>query len=334
MKKYLLSLLFTFVTFVIAFAQSSGSFVGTVIPANGCSTHTFTSSGNGKYLFTGITSPGGGEYTWVTAYIGEYNNYNIGSDYDYTNDSLTFESNCVETGQIIGVCINAVGSENIEYTLNYQFIPPTYSIDEEPNDTYEMAIPAQDSIYYEGWFNNGDNPIYIDNKDWYKFTSPSDGQLVITLHDGNGYTGTSPDLILYDSFGSSISPSSIIEDGAITLFKYEEFNYSGEDFGIKVFGNCTNYKFQWHLNNNAIGIDKLDINNLVELYPNPSKGLVRVEAEGMKKIKLYNIQGKHIYSSEVLNNTTTVDLRNHTKGICFVKVIMSDRVVVKKLIIE
>jgi len=266
-KKVLLNL--TILLFAISFfAQSTGTFNGSV--TNNVVTHTFVATGNGRYIFTGnYTNASSG---WVTpvAFIGEYNNYNIGGNVE-PDGILDFITDCVEAEQFINLRLDFSGSHT--YSITYQFVPTTYSsTDTEPNDTFNEAINTIENTNYEGWFNNSSQNTAsdIDDTDWYKFTSPRNGDLVITIKNGNELGGeTSPSLFNSSDLSQEISGAAIIQNGLTTTFTYNEFNFNGQEFGIRLQSNCVSYQFSWTVDDSALSVENYNLDNSIKLYPNP-----------------------------------------------------------------
>ena len=242
MKRILLLLTCILFCFQTNHAQTSGTFSGAFNSTNQSDTYSFLAAGDGKYIFTGSYTNTSSGWVTPTAFIGEFNNYNLGGNYE-TDGILDFESNCVNSGDTIGLIIQASGDHT--YIINYQFIPTSYAADIEPNDIYSQAITSQENTNYEGWFNNAERPTGSDETDWYKFTSPRNGTLTITLNNGDGHNGSSVSPSLYTNSGAYVTPSSITDvDSTITL-TFNDFNYSGDSFGIQLQSSCVSYQFSW-----------------------------------------------------------------------------------------
>ena len=63
--------------------------------------------------------------------------------------------------------------------------------------------------------------------------------------------------------------------------------------------------------------------NKFQLYPNPSSDLLNIKHEQNnigELIEIYNIQGKHILSTKILNSQTVINVTNFEKGMYFVKI--------------
>lgn len=83
---------------------------------------------------------------------------------------------------------------------------------------------------------------------------------------------------------------------------------------------------------------KLDVKrNHFALYPNPSKGYINIEFDSLqvrKKVRIYTIDGKEIYSNEVPENIYNLNINIKHKGICLIEIIENNIVQTQKIIIE
>lgn len=71
------------------------------------------------------------------------------------------------------------------------------------------------------------------------------------------------------------------------------------------------------------------------MYPNPSKGVVRIDAENtIKTVYLYDIQGRQLETDFTNENNVTLDVSSRAAGIYFVKIITEKGMKVEKLIRE
>ncbi len=71
----------------------------------------------------------------------------------------------------------------------------------------------------------------------------------------------------------------------------------------------------------------------VNVYPNPTTGLVNIEAEGMQHITIMNTLGQMIYDVEA-NGSTTLDLGQYGTGIYMIRLTTKDGVIVKRVSVE
>ncbi|XMO86616.1 T9SS type A sorting domain-containing protein [Algibacter sp. AS12] len=333
MKKQLL-LNLTFLLFTIGvFAQSSGSFSGTVTVSDNEDNYQIISSGNGTYMIT-LTSDQG----TAVSLMPQPDNYSIAGINNLSGVSpQSTVSSCVENNQNINVLVFKTNSSAIfsnSYTIDYQFIPLTYSVDSEPNDNYSQSITTQENINYEGWFNNDNKTTNVDSVDWYKFTSPRNGELSIIINDGDeddfGNLGL---LELYDNSLNLIDATTVVVSGLTKTYKFSNFNFSGNDFGIRLQGNCVSYQFSWTVDDSTLSVDNYNLNSSIKLYPNPVSNNLSVKISNnlnIEKVEIIGITGKLIKETNFINNS--ISTQNLKNGIYFVKIYTDKGISTKKII--
>ncbi|MFH2096604.1 MAG: T9SS type A sorting domain-containing protein [Bacteroidota bacterium] len=84
----------------------------------------------------------------------------------------------------------------------------------------------------------------------------------------------------------------------------------------------------------SIDIEEITPHDGVSIYPNPAKGMIWVQAEGITGIEITDIQGKLMRSSGRLCNCCEIDLGNLPSGVYLVKVLTVKGAVTGKLIVE
>ena len=90
--------------------------------------------------------------------------------------------------------------------------------------------------------------------------------------------------------------------------------------------------FELHVYYSPTGMDENEAQ--VKVYPNPTKSLVTVEAEGMTTVSVYNTLGQCVLQKEVDGNQTTVDLQYASEGLYMLRIkteqgILSKRITLK-----
>jgi hypothetical protein len=105
-------------------------------------------------------------------------------------------------------------------------------------------------------------------------------------------------------------------------------------------GNTDTCSFVVTIENNPVGIDDLDRDNFnVNLFPNPTKGIVNVEIES-NQLHDVEIIVRSINGQEVLRRTyrstdkLDFDLSDHVSGTYLIQIDTGDKHVVKKLILD
>jgi hypothetical protein len=77
-------------------------------------------------------------------------------------------------------------------------------------------------------------------------------------------------------------------------------------------------EFELHAYYSPTGMDENKA--LVKVYPNPTKDIVTIEADGMTQVLVYNALGQCLIQKEVAENQTTIDLQNMSEGLYLLRV--------------
>ena len=92
------------------------------------------------------------------------------------------------------------------------------------------------------------------------------------------------------------------------------------------------------INITVIGVSIADIPKLsdVEIYPNPTSGLITIDLHNNKvnKLEIFDVVGKLQYSKMKVNNITKLNLAKLNKGIYFIKLVNKDNSSVYKIIVN
>ena len=88
-------------------------------------------------------------------------------------------------------------------------------------------------------------------------------------------------------------------------------------------------EFELHAYYSPTGMDENE--NLVKVYPNPTKQLVIVEAEGMTEVSVYNTLGQCVLRKEVSGHEATIDLQGVGLGLYLFQVKMAEGTVCRRV---
>jgi hypothetical protein len=88
-------------------------------------------------------------------------------------------------------------------------------------------------------------------------------------------------------------------------------------------------EFELHLYYSPTGIDENEAS--VRVYPNPTKGIVMVEAEGMTSISVYNALGQRVLERSIEGDQTRLELQGAEPGLYVIR-ITTQRGIVSRLI--
>jgi len=74
--------------------------------------------------------------------------------------------------------------------------------------------------------------------------------------------------------------------------------------------------------------------NNISIYPNPSTGQFTINGKDIQEIEIFDVTGKTVFNVIASETKQSIDLRDNSKGIYFVKLTTLKEVVVKKIIIK
>lgn len=74
--------------------------------------------------------------------------------------------------------------------------------------------------------------------------------------------------------------------------------------------------------------------DLTYIYPNPSYGSIKIEAENIHNIVIYNILGEKVFESEVNGDTFEYDFEGHDNGVYFTRVETARFIVTQRVIVR
>ncbi|MCF6366455.1 MAG: T9SS type A sorting domain-containing protein [Bacteroidales bacterium] len=169
-------------------------------------------------------------------------------------------------------------------------IPQIYSYNKENDE--KIAINSIPAI-------NKDTKLFIG------FKAPA-GQYSINIQDFT-LPDTDGKLYLFDSYLKNY----------IDIIQNKEYTFEHQ-------GGENNDRFVLTYKNTYSDISDYDLNE-IKIYPNPAKDFLNVKyinnylSEETKTIEILSVTGKTVYSSELNNKTTTINLRNFSDGIWFLK---------------
>ena len=69
------------------------------------------------------------------------------------------------------------------------------------------------------------------------------------------------------------------------------------------------------------------------IHPNPTSGIITIEAEGLKHIYICNILGQVIYESETFDNELEYDFSKQGEGVYLIRIETTSGVVTKRVVV-
>ena len=77
-----------------------------------------------------------------------------------------------------------------------------------------------------------------------------------------------------------------------------------------------------------------ELGHTVSIYPNPTKGEVTVEGEGISHIRIVNVYGQTIYNANIEDYLVRIDLSGFAKGIYMMQIETKGGQAVKRIVVE
>ena len=124
---------------------------------------------------------------------------------------------------------------------------------------------------------------------------------------------------------------------------YNNELYIGGSF-ITINGDTMHNVAKWNGGNyvgncgSTAGVNEIDPQEEISIYPNPSNGLFTISATGtkIKEVRVMDVMGRLVNSEELKANSTsaTIDMSGYAKGVYFVRVQTENGIINKKVIIQ
>jgi hypothetical protein len=101
-----------------------------------------------------------------------------------------------------------------------------------------------------------------------------------------------------------------------------------------------NYTYWPKCVNNTVGLDVANIEESVDVYPNPSNGLVTIDLKGAlaqnTTIEVYNSLGQNVMSQTYTqaSGKFEINLTDYAKGVYSIKLTVEGQVVNKRVVLQ
>ncbi len=91
-------------------------------------------------------------------------------------------------------------------------------------------------------------------------------------------------------------------------------------------------EFELHVYYSPTGVDENEAS--MKVYPNPTQGLVTVEAEDMNQVTVYNMMGQCVLNMEVTGSQAVIDLNQMASGLYVLHVTTAHSTLIKHIAVE
>ena len=90
--------------------------------------------------------------------------------------------------------------------------------------------------------------------------------------------------------------------------------------------------FELHVYYSPTGVDENETR--MKVYPNPTKGVVSIEAEGMMEVSVYNTLGQCVLQQNVADEQVVLDLHDVASGLYLLRVMTDEGIFSKRVAVE
>ena len=346
---------------VSATANSGFTFVnwtenGTQVSTN--ANYTFTVTGNRNlvahfttqsFVITAIADPtAGGVVTGSGGYnYGETCTLTATPNAGYTFQRWTKNGTQVSTNPTYSFTV----TESATYTAHFNAQSYTITVAANPNNagsvsgggsytygqTCTVNASANNSYAFTNWTENG---TQVSTNSNYSFTVTGSRNLVAnfaqnthTIQASAGANGIiTPSDTVTVAHGANQSFSMIPDSD----YEVHEVYIDGNPVGAISSYTFSNVIADHNIHVTFVHVDAVAENNTnsISIYPNPTKGGITVEGEGMSHIRVVNVYGQIIYETEVNDNQVHIDLSGMAKGIYLMHIEANGSQTVRKIVVE
>jgi len=157
---------------------------------------------------------------------------------------------------------------------------------------------------------------------------PHDGLSGYYLFRKTGEAGEYERIKLLGATATTYTDNSVNQEGD---YYYRLYAYYGNLDCTSAPANRHYYPnvFELHVYYSPTGVDENEAQ--VKVYPNPTLGLLSIEAEGMTQISIYNTLGQCILQKEITEDQTVIDLHDAASGLYLLRVETQHGVVFRRI---
>ena len=160
---------------------------------------------------------------------------------------------------------------------------------------------------------------------------PHDGLSGYYLFRKTGVDGEYQRIKLLGTNAVTYTDNSLNQEGD---YYYRLYAYYGEWDCTSSPANRNYYPnvFELHVYYSPTGVDENEAS--LKVYPNPTKGTVVVEADGMSQVSVYNTLGQCVLQKEIEGSQAVLDLQEAASGLYLLRVKTADGIVSRRIAVE
>ena len=230
--------------------------------------------------------------------------------------------------------------ERLTFTISLS-VNPAHAGTVSGDGTYEYgasctvtATPLQRYVFVN-WTENG---VEVSTDQSYTFTVTANRSLVANF----GMPMVEITATVDPDEAASISGTGTYEYGTtvtLTLNRNEDWSFQNWTENDEIVSEEMTYTFVATENRNLVahflhteGIGENSVS--AKVYPNPTKGEITLEGEGLSHVRIVNAYGQTVYNAKVEDAQVRIDLSGMAKGIYMMHIEAESGQVVKKIVVE
>ena len=350
---------------VQAFAYDDYTFTnwtenGTQVSTN--ASYTFTVTGNRnlvanfqaqqqQYTISVTANPSNGG---IVTGGGSYNQGSSCTVHATANNGYTF-INWTENGTQVSTNANytftVTGNRNLVAHFQQQQQQYTINLSANPSNggsvtgggtfnqgaTCTVHAAANNGYSFTNWTENG---AQVSTNANYSFTVTSNRNLVAnfaqnthTIQASAGANGIiTPSGTVTVAHGTDQSFAMIPD----TDCEVQEVYIDGNPVGAMTSYTFTNVTADHYIHVTFVHVDAIEENNsgIINVYPNPTRGHVTIDGEGLSHIRVVNVFGQVVYDTNVIDEQVSINLSDMAKGIYMLYIEANNGWFVKKVVME
>ena len=262
-------------------------------------------------------------------------------------------TNWTENGSVVSTSASYTFNvtDNRSLVANFTYVPQSFTITVSANPT-EGGTVTGGGTYTEGQ----SCTVNATPAEGYTFTNWTEGSTVVSTDADYIFDVTANRNLVANFIVQTIKITTSVDpiEGA-TITGAGTYNY-GDEVTLTVIPN-EDYAFQNWTENGEVVSEELSFTfiattnrffvahllhteGLTEnsifatIYPNPTKGNVTVESEGLSRIRIVNTYGQTVYNAELEGDQAIIDLSQMAKGIYMMHIETNGGQIVKKIVVE
>ena len=78
---------------------------------------------------------------------------------------------------------------------------------------------------------------------------------------------------------------------------------------------------------NDIGVNEGEIDSIIKMYPNPTDGILKIDAQQNVSVLLFDLLGKQLLNTSLTTGLNTIDIASFDTGVYFVRIAIENKTV-------